>query len=208
MLRQFDETTKDGAEGERIFADMLTRLRIKFEQSQQKRDDKHRAVADFTLHLKSPHDASSTRTMHADVKFHAAWHLLASEQIWQAGIGSELLHSYASRAAEANAQCLIFMIKRGLQSFRRDDATPYQKLSPAGVWYAEASQLLHHGFSRRIPNEQSVACCSFRACDGGLWHPFAPYDERRRMIITCEDEAPAVWHGFWSRERSTDLVWP
>ena len=200
MIRQFDETTIDGSEGERIFADMLTRLRLQFERSQQKRDDKRRAVADFTVHLPSPHDATNLRTLHADVKFHASWHWLASEQRWQAGIGSELLHSYASRAADAGAQCLVFLIKRGLQSFRNNDATPYQKLSPSGVWYADASQLLHMGFTRRIPNEQSVACCSFRACDGGLWHPFAPYDERRRMIITCEDESPTLWHDFWKRE--------
>ena len=207
MIRQFEETKTDGTQGELIFAQMLTRLEIEFEQSHEKRDMRDRAVADFTLHLPSPHNAPGPRTVHADVKFHSAWHWLPEDNAWQAGIGAELLHSYAMRASEQRTQCFIFMIKRGLQTFNRDGVA-YKRISPSGVWYVDAAQLLAHGFSHKIPNERSIGCCSFRLCDGGLWRPFAPYDERRRMVITSEQDGPALWHQFWSSERCTDIVWP
>lgn len=164
-------------------------------------DSAGRAIADFEI-MKAVRDA------HIDVKCHGGWHWMHELQTWQAGIGSDLLHGYQARAAEASqmphaAPCSahVVIIKRGLVPLGRRDGLPLpHHPSPVGVWIASVDSLLSLGFKRKIEGEKGIGMCSTRAIDGGVWHPFAPWCEATRSIIVRREENPAAWDAFFARE--------
>lgn len=157
------------------------------------RDEQGRAIADFDI-------TTGDKSRHVDVKCHSAWH--RDDRAWQAGIGGDLLRDYQARAREADATAQILLIKRGhaVRGSRSGEILPHHP-SPAGVWTASVDELIERGFEREIPGERGMGICSYRAIDGGVWHPFAPWDETNLRILYRRGMDEQAWDRFFGLER-------
>lgn len=170
------------------------------------RDDKGRAIADFVIF-----HTTCTKDTHIDVKCHDTWHWYAELQTWQAGVGMGLLRSYQDRALEESNQtpttAHVVIIKRGRIPLGRRDGLPLpHHPSPHGVWIAAVDDLIERGFERYIPGEKGIGMCSTRAIDGGVWRPFAPWNDSKMQIIVDRNEDPVAWDAFFAREMPQAMV--